>query len=56
MVGGIHIKNKENIGYVLWKLETLHDFFPCYEHLIQDTKQKNISHHQDSKKIINSDK
>lgn len=51
MVGGIHIRNKEDIGYVIWKLETLHDFVPCYEHFIQDPKQKNISHQQKQRQL-----
>lgn len=50
MVGGNHINNKENIGYLFWKLEALHDFYPCYEQLIQKTEQKTISH---SKKKTN---
>ena len=40
MVGGIHIKNKEDFGYLLWKLEALDDFYPCYEQLIHNDKQK----------------
>jgi hypothetical protein len=43
MVRG-EIIQKDDIGYLIWKLEHITDFYPCYQHMVKSLSEENVEY------------